>query len=225
MTRGRAATPDPFDLSAVNTSDELFDALSARRLDDHAETDDPAAALLTALVADVDAGAPPLPAAAHVGCAPGKRRPPRYACGRHRLGVAALVLTVGRSRRGRGRATASVPWAPPTFRPRPRGTERSNENLQRQDPIAVTGSYRPSGGPCGARPTSGRSTGPRPTRRRRRDDADPRGAAVLGTTGAPVRPGIRRAHPRTCGTVRDPRSSCDDRHEPVPRPEYAPVTP
>ena len=79
MTRGRAATPDPFDLSAVNSSDELFDALSARRLGEHAESDDPVAALLTALVSDVDAGAPPLPAPARVTCGrqAARRRGPR----------------------------------------------------------------------------------------------------------------------------------------------------
>ena len=59
MTRGRAATPDPFDLSAVSRSDELFDALSTRRSREF--DDDPAAHLLAALVADVDTGAPPLP--------------------------------------------------------------------------------------------------------------------------------------------------------------------
>jgi hypothetical protein len=64
LTRGRAATPDPFDLSAVSRSDELFDALSARRRTDPAG--DPAVRLLAALAADVDAGAPPLPAPARV---------------------------------------------------------------------------------------------------------------------------------------------------------------
>jgi hypothetical protein len=136
LTRGRAATSDPFDLSAVNSSDELFDALSARRLDDHA--DDPAAALLTALVADVDAGAPPLPAPARVTCGrqTARRRGTRAVV---TLGVAALVLTsAGAAAAGGGDGVGAMGAAhPPT---RPRGTERSNENLQRHDPVPGTGS-------------------------------------------------------------------------------------
>jgi hypothetical protein len=135
LTRGRAATSDPFDLSAVNSSDELVDALSARRLDDHAETDDPAAALLTALVADVDAGAPPLPAPGRVGCGrqAARRRGTRAVV---TFGVAALVLTsAGAAAAGGGEGVGAIGAA--HLPSRPSGTERSNENLQRQDPVGA----------------------------------------------------------------------------------------
>lgn len=68
MTRGGAATPEPFDLSEISRSGDLLDGLAARRISD-AAPDDPAVRMLAALVADVDAGAPPLPAP-----------PPRVAC-------------------------------------------------------------------------------------------------------------------------------------------------
>jgi hypothetical protein len=225
LTRGRAATPDPFDLSAVSTSDELFDALSARRLDDHAETDDPAAALLTALVADVDAGAPPLPAPARVGCGrqSSRRRGTRAVV---TLGVAALVLTsAGAAAAGGGDGVGAMGAA--NLPSRPRGTERSNENLQRQDPIGVTGS-------------SGRRPAPRRTTDKRRNPP-PQGlgprAAEDETTPAPEGQqhwGHRtrrssKGYLRSPADLRhspDPRSSSDDdRHEPVSWPEYAPVTP
>lgn len=90
MTRGRAATPDPFDIGAVNRSGELFDALAARRLADAG--DDPAGRLLAALVADVDMGAPPLPAPARLGYGKsGSRR--RVVRTVVTLGVTAAVLT------------------------------------------------------------------------------------------------------------------------------------
>lgn len=93
MTRGRAAVPDPFDLSAVRRSDELFDALSARRPADVAsDMDDPAVRLLAGLAADVDAGAPPLPAPARVACS-GQGRHRRGVGAIVSFGVAALVLT------------------------------------------------------------------------------------------------------------------------------------
>ena len=57
-------------------SDELFDALSCPNTADLAGlADDPAARMLAALAADVDAGAPPIPAAARAAFAtPGTRR-------------------------------------------------------------------------------------------------------------------------------------------------------
>jgi hypothetical protein len=90
LTRGRAAAPDPFDIGAVNRSGELFDALAARRLADPG--DDPTARLLAALVADVDMGAPPLPAPARLayGKSGSRRRVVRAVV---TLGVTAAVLT------------------------------------------------------------------------------------------------------------------------------------
>lgn len=133
MTRGRAATPDPFDLAAVTGSDELFEALSTRRLADLAAgpagDEDPAAMLLAALVADVDAGAPPLPAPSRVACGmPGTRR--RGVRAIVAFGVATLVLTsAGAAAAGGGNGVSAMRT---TNGPsRPRGAERSNENIQR----------------------------------------------------------------------------------------------
>lgn len=72
MTRGGAVAPEPFDLSEIGRSGDLFDDLAARRASDP-PADDPAARFLAALVADVDAGAPPLPASpSRVACTCGK---------------------------------------------------------------------------------------------------------------------------------------------------------
>jgi hypothetical protein len=66
------------DLGALRRSDELFDALSERRAVSSDDADDPAFALLKALVDDVDAGAPPLsPAAGHGRTGRPPRRVPR----------------------------------------------------------------------------------------------------------------------------------------------------
>ena len=134
MTRGRAATPDPFDLGAVAGSDELFEALSTRRLTDltpgPAGDEDPAVTLLAALVTEVDAGAPPLPASARVACGlPGTRR--RSVRAFVAFGVAALVLTSA------GAAAAGGDGGVGAFRtthgPARIGVaERSNENAQKQ---------------------------------------------------------------------------------------------
>jgi hypothetical protein len=139
LTHGRAATPEPFDLGAVAGSDELFEALSTRRLADlgtgGADAEDPAAALLAALVADVDAGAPPLPAPTRMTCGmPSARR------GGVRVvvafGVAALVLTsAGAAAAGGGGADAMRTTHGPA---RTRGTERSNANAQWEAPAVQT---------------------------------------------------------------------------------------
>jgi hypothetical protein len=89
LTRGRAATPDPIDIGAVSRSGEVFEALAARRPKDPG--DDPAVRLLAALVADVDVGAPPLPAPARVCAKTGSRR--RVVRAVVTLGVTAAVLT------------------------------------------------------------------------------------------------------------------------------------
>lgn len=219
MTRGRAATSDPFDLSAVNSSDELFDALSARRLDDHAETDDPAAALLTALVADVDAGAPPLPAPARVTCGRqgARRRGTRAVV---TLGVAALVLTSAGAAAAGGGDGAGVMGAA-HVPARPKGTERSNENLQWQDPIAGTGA------------TGRRAPARRTADKRRNPSLDPSPRQAMTPVPDGPQPWDRRSRrtgkrsPADCHSPGrpEPRSTSDDGHSPVSWPEYAPVTP
>jgi hypothetical protein len=125
LTRGRAATPDPFDIGAVNRSGEMFDALAARRL---AETgDDPAARLLAALVADVDVGAPPLPTPARLGCGKsGSRR--RVVRTVVTLGVTAAVLTTaGAAAAGGGGGDRGGDGA---RTPHSKLTERTNGSLQ-----------------------------------------------------------------------------------------------
>jgi hypothetical protein len=132
LTRGRTATPDPFDLSAVSSSDELFDALSERRFADLSvgRADDPAASILAALVADVDLDAPPLPA------------PSRVACGVHgscrrgvrvfvTFGVAAMVLTSAGAAAAGGNEVSAMGTNHGSVRPR--DSERSNENVQHRD--------------------------------------------------------------------------------------------
>ncbi len=130
MTRGRAATPDPFDLSVVSRSDEIFDALSCRNAADLAGlADDPAVRLLAALAVDVDAGAPPIPASARVACAtPGSRR--RGVVAFATFGAAVIMLaSAGAAAAGGndGGANANGPA-------RHGVSERSNANLQQRTP-------------------------------------------------------------------------------------------
>jgi len=132
LTRGRAATPDPFDLGAVAGSDELFEALSTRRLTDltpgPAGDEDPAVTLLAALVTEVDAGAPPLPASARVACGmPGTRR--RGVRAFVAFGVAALVLTsAGAAAAGGDGGVGALRTHGPA---RTGAAEGSNENAQK----------------------------------------------------------------------------------------------
>lgn len=156
MTRGRAATPEPFDLGAVAGSDELFEVLSTRRPADLSTGrigDDPAAALLAALVADVDAGAPPLPAPTRVtyGVPSARRRGVRVVV---TFGVAALVLTsAGAAAAGGGNGLGG---ARTTHGPvRIAGAQRSNANVERHVPAVQP-----------------RSTVDRPTRRQGGTDRD-----------------------------------------------------
>ena len=145
MTRGRTAVPDPFDLSAVNSSDEMVDALSERRFADLSagRTDDPAASLLAALVADVDLGAPPLPSPARVTCGvqTSCRRGVRVFV---TFGVAAMVLTSAGAAAAGGNDVGAMGTSHGSVQPK--GSERSNENVQHRDPPVasiVTGD-RPS---------------------------------------------------------------------------------
>jgi hypothetical protein len=134
LTRGRAATPEPFDLGAVAGSDELFETLSTRRTADLSAGDDPAAALLAALVADVDAGAPPLPTPARVGCGmpAGRRRGVRAVV---TFGVAALVLTSAGVAAAGGGGTGIGAMHTTHSPARPKIAERSNTNAQQQVPV------------------------------------------------------------------------------------------
>lgn len=139
MTRGRAATPEPFDLGAVTSSDALFEALSTRRLADlstgPAGSGDPAAVLLAALVTDVDAGAPPLPEPTRGGCGTSGagRRGVRAVV---TLGVAALVLTsAGAAAAGGGKDVDALRTAHAPVRPVV--AERSNANAQQRVPVPV----------------------------------------------------------------------------------------
>ncbi|GAA4482980.1 hypothetical protein GCM10023191_003870 [Actinoallomurus oryzae] len=194
MTRGRATTPDPFDISAVSSSDELFDALSTRRLADvrRSSSDDPAAALLAALVADVDAGAPPLPAP-----------PSRVPCGlqgQYRrgvrvfvtFGVAAMVLTsAGAAAAGGGKDLGAMGGTHGSAGVN--GAERSNENAQRHDPVAdtntmLTGRRMPTRRPPDKRP---RAVPPEDSAPRAADDPRPPWThwghrPSRGTTRSPV---------------------------------------
>lgn len=151
MTRGRAATPDPFDLCAVNRSDELFDGLSARRLaDPAAEADDPALRLLAALAADVDVGAPPLPASARVVCSTPRQR--RRGVGAViTFGVAAIVLASA------GAAAAGASDGTTATGPAHHSTsERSNANHQTRT------SERPDSGAAAPDPSRAAWPGPVP---------------------------------------------------------------
>ncbi len=132
MTRGRAATPDPFDLSAVSGSDELFDTLSTRRPWEF--DDDPAAHLLAALAADVDVGAPPLPP--RVTCTGGTRR--RSAAAILTFSVAVTILTSAGAAVavGVGVGVGGDSGGHRAERARPSISERSNMNAQRE---SVTG--------------------------------------------------------------------------------------
>jgi hypothetical protein len=142
LTRGRAATPDPFDLRAVSRSDELFEALSSRRPADlsaaRAEADDPAVGLLAALAADVDAGAPPLLTPARVPCGmPASRR--RGVRAFVTFGVAAVVLaSAGAAAAGAGGESSGGTTSGSL---RLHTSERSNKGLKRQDPALA----RPAG--------------------------------------------------------------------------------
>ncbi|MGI5233269.1 hypothetical protein [Actinoallomurus sp. CA-142502] len=207
MTRGRATTPDPFDISAVSGTDELFDALSARRLADarRSVADDPAAALLAALVADVDAGAPPLPAP-----------PARVPCGlqgQYRrgvrafvtFGVAAMVLTsAGAAAAGGGKDLGAMGRTPGSAGIK--ASERSNVNVQRRDPVAGTNAV-PADRRTPVRRTTDRSARAVPPEAAK--ESAPR------TGDDPQPPWFHRGHRPSRGTVRPPV----DGHHPSSRAE------
>jgi hypothetical protein len=178
LTRGRAAATDPFDIGAVSRSDELFDALAARRLadlgTDGADPGDPAVGLLAALVADVDKDAPPLPAPARVPCGGPRRRGVRAVV---TFGVAALVLTsAGAAAAGGNNGSVralDTPHGPGGLRT----TERSNENIRHQEPAAglLYVARRPALSRRHNAPetSGGRSSADRPARRTTRKDEKP----------------------------------------------------
>ncbi|MEV5706746.1 hypothetical protein [Actinoallomurus sp. NPDC052274] len=129
MTGGGSATPEPLDLSEITSSGDLFDALAARRVTDpgsgSAVSDDPAARLLAALVADVDAGAPPLPAPARVSCATSKTSGRPVVRAFVTFGAVAVMLTTaGAAVAGGGGPKAHAPSA------RHQLTERSKARIE-----------------------------------------------------------------------------------------------
>lgn len=194
MTRGRATTPDPFDISAVSSSDELFDALSTRRLADvrRSSADDPAAALLAALVAEVDAGAPPLPAPpARVPCGGLQGQYRRGVRAFVTFGVAAMVLTsAGAAAAGGGAGVGAMGGTRGSAGVK--GAERSNENAQRRDPVADTNTILTD----------------RRTPVRRTTDKHPRAVpsedSAPHATEDPQPPWFHRGHRPSRGTVRPP---------------------
>ncbi|MGI8328595.1 hypothetical protein ACRYCC_01450 [Actinomadura scrupuli] len=153
----------PPDLGALRRSDELFDALSERRDVSSDDADDPAFALLKALVDDVDAGAPPLsrPAREDRGRRASRRRVPRTLVS---LCVATTVLMTT------GVAAAGGALSP--FAPTPGGSEphiRSRPDLP-ESRGAATGGV--SGSPTAV-----------PTELKRRQVVFPRGGEAAGTYG------------------------------------------
>jgi hypothetical protein len=218
LTRGRAATPDPFDLGAVNGSDELFEALSTRRLADltaaHTPDEDPAVVLLAALVADVDAGAPPLPAPARVSCGmQGSQR--RAVRAFVILGVAAMVLTsAGAAAAGGGNDVSALR----TTHGPAAAAERSNENAQRHDPV--------SGAPQTSRRASAHRAGDR-----HRTVSDQPGRAPDDQLRSHRGPRPSRADSRPPADVHqisprpDQPSSSPDSPTPTPWPDSVPLVP
>jgi hypothetical protein len=217
LTRGRAATPDPFDLSAVNSSDELVDALSSRRFAEAGHPDDPAVRLLTALVADVDAGAPPMASPSPVSCG----IPATYRRGVRAFvtfGVAAVVLTsAGAAAAGGGNGVGAMGSAQGTARPK--SSERSNENAQRHDPANGTAVI-------GRRPAA-----PRGEDRRRSTpvEEDTDGAPREQREWAHRDHRASREHSRTPDGLhhswRTQQRSSADRWKPVTAPEHTPSAP
>jgi hypothetical protein len=218
LTRGRTATPDPFDLSAVSGSDELFDALSERRFADLSagRADDPAASLLAALVADVDRDAPPLPAPARVACGV------RGSCRRGvrvfvTFGVAAVVLTSAGAAAAGGNDVGAMGINHGSVQPR--DSERSNENAQRRDPAGAsifTDEKSPSRHAGNRRRDA---SPPPPVESASGSEPDPEGASVPavedGPRNAPAgRPEWEhRGHRWTRGHQRSPADSHHQRSE------------
>jgi hypothetical protein len=206
LTRGRAAVPDPFDLSAVSDSDELFEALSTRRLpaDGRLEADDPAAALLAALITDVDAGGPPLAAPSRAACGvQGQCR--RGARAFVTFGVAALVLTSAGAAAAGGGAEGGGAMSTTQGSARPGGPERSNEDGHRHD--RATG--RASSGPTTSGPTS--SSGRRSTAKHAGDKHPDAPADDASHASEDLRQWDHRGHRSSRGYPR----SAPDLHHPV----------
>ena len=176
MTGGGTATPEPLDLSEISRSGDLFDALAGRRATDpgtgFGPSDDPAARLLAALVTDVDAGAPPLPAP-----------PPRVSCGGSKTSsrpvvrafvtfgaVTVLLTTAGAAVAGGGGDHG--PKAHPPLARREM-SERSRAHLE-----SVVRAF-----PGGPRPSVGRTPAASP----HPPGAKPSGASTKPSAGTPAK--------------------------------------
>jgi hypothetical protein len=186
LTRGRAAVPDPFDLSAVRRSDEVFDALSSRRPADVApDMDDPAVRLLAGLAADVDAGAPPLPVPGRVACA----APARHRRGVGAIvsfGVAAIVLTSAGAAAAGGGGNGDAGAAGREVRPPV--SERSNAGHPRHDPASApaTGDSGSSGPPAAGTGGGRKNDGHAPVTRGPWNPGTAGGTPVLGAAGPSI---------------------------------------
>ncbi|WP_433176284.1 hypothetical protein [Actinoallomurus sp. CA-150999] len=181
MTGGGTATPEPLDLSEISRSGDLFDALSGRRITDpgagFGPSDDPAGRLLAALAADVDAGAPPLPAP-----------PPRVSCGGSKTSgrpvvrafvtfgaVTVLLTSAGAAVAGGGGDHEPKAHAPSARR---EISERSRARLE-----SVVRAF-----PGAARPSAGRT----PTASPRPSGTKPSEAPTKPPAGTPA-----KGHPRS----------------------------
>ncbi|HZE34325.1 MAG TPA: hypothetical protein VE198_23180 [Actinoallomurus sp.] len=215
MTRGRTAISDPFDLSAVTSSDEVFDALSERRFTDLSagRTDDPATSLLAALVADVDLEAPPLPAPARVACGvQGSYR--RGVRAFVTFGVAAVVLTSAGAAAAGGNDVGAMGTNHGSVQPK--DSERSNENVQHRDPPggSIFTGDRPSSRHSGDRRRA--ASPPPPSESESTSGSEPAGASVPAVEHGPRNAPAdqpeweHRGHRWTWGHQ---HSSADPRHQ------------
>jgi hypothetical protein len=173
LTGGGSATPEPLDLSEISRSGDLFDALAARRVTDPASgsviSDDPAARLLAALVADVDMDAPPLPVPARVACG-GPKKPGRPVVRAFVTfgAVTVMLTTAGAAVAGGGGGGAPKGHAPSA---RHEISERARPRLE-SIVRALPGAPRPT-------PTADRTTG----------EASPSATKMSKTPKAPAKKG------------------------------------
>ncbi|GAA4621485.1 hypothetical protein GCM10023196_009860 [Actinoallomurus vinaceus] len=223
MTGGGTATPEPLDLSEISRSGDLFDALAGRRVTDPGAgfepSDDPAARLLAALIADVDVDAPPLPAP-----------PPRVSCGGSKTSgrpvvrafvtfgaVTVLLTTAGAAVAGGGGDREPKAHAPLA---RIEASERSKAHLE-----SVVRAF-----PGGPRPSVGRTpaASPRPseTKTSEAPTKPPAGAPAKGHTPGYVGPKHPRGHGPDTGhsTSPSPTPTPTAPADPTPSPSTSPTT-
>jgi hypothetical protein len=223
LTGGGTATPEPLDLTEISRSGDLFDALAVRRVTDPRAvlepSDDPAARLLAALVADVDAGAPPLPAP-----------PPRVSCGGSKTSgrpvvrafvtfgaVTVLLMTAGAAVAGGGGDQEPKAHAPSARR---EISERSRARLE-SVVRAFPGAARPSAGrtPAASPRPSGTKTSEAPTKPRAGTPAKANTPGYVGPTH-PRPPGPNQGHSTSPSPTTSPSAPTDS----TPSPSTSPST-